>query len=104
MDEIESDMRDVVANGSGALGPQGVETPKVRLSVDQMIVRPPHYIASNGIEAINIIEGFSLNYRLGNVVKYVLRAGRKEDSDHLGDLKKARWYLNREIAAMEDDQ
>lgn len=43
------------------------------------------------------IETFDLNFALGNVIKYVVRAGRKT-SDPRDDLEKARWYLEREIA------
>lgn len=57
---------------------------------------PDHYRAG-GIEAIEVIEAFGLGFHLGNVVKYVLRAGRK--GDRLEDLKKARWYLDRAIDA-----
>ena len=56
---------------------------------------PAHYSAG-GIEAIDVIEAFGLGFHLGNVVKYVLRAGRKS-ADALEDLRKAQWYLEREI-------
>jgi len=62
-----------------------------------LVNHPPHY-KSGGIETIDFIEAKDLNYRLGNVVKYVSRAGRK-DSDPVQDLEKAAWYLQREIAA-----
>ena len=58
---------------------------------------PPHYKAG-GIEVIDFIEAKDLNYRLGNAVKYISRAGRK-DSDPVQDLEKAAWYLKREIDA-----
>lgn len=57
---------------------------------------PAHY-QGNGLEVIDVIEAFGLGFRLGNVVKYVLRAEKKDAT--LEDLKKARWYLEREIAA-----
>ena len=60
---------------------------------------PPHY-KSGGIEVIDVIEAFELNFRLANVVKYVLRAGRKGDA--LEDLEKAAWYLDREIDKLEE--
>ena len=60
---------------------------------------PPHY-KSGGIEAIDVIEAFKLGFHLGNVVKYVLRAGRKGDA--LEDLEKAAWYLDREIDKLEE--
>lgn len=58
---------------------------------------PPHYKGVTGLEAINVIEGFDLNFRLGNCVKYILRAGRK--GARIEDLQKAQWYLSREIVA-----
>ena len=58
---------------------------------------PPHY-KSGGIEVIDVIEAFELNFRLANVIKYVLRAGRKGDA--LEDLQKAAWYLDRQIDKM----
>lgn len=46
------------------------------------------------------LEAWNMGLHLGNVVKYVSRAGKKEDA--LQDLKKAQWYLNRKIQLMED--
>lgn len=60
---------------------------------------PSHY-KSGGIEVIDVIEAFELGFRLANVVKYVLRAGRKGDA--LEDLEKAAWYLDREIDKLEE--
>jgi hypothetical protein len=67
------------------------------ISPPDVVNHPPHYKAG-GIETIDFIEAKDLNYRLGNVVKYVSRAGRK-DSDPVQDLQKAAWYLQREIEA-----
>lgn len=63
--------------------------------MSDLINHPPHYKAGNGLEAIDVIEGFGLGFHLGNVVKYLLRADRKGAA--LQDLCKARWYLEREI-------
>jgi hypothetical protein len=60
----------------------------------EQIDHPEHY-QSNGIEAIDVIEAFDLNFNLGNVIKYVLRAGRKGNKKV--DLEKAHWYLIKEI-------
>lgn len=60
-----------------------------------VVNHPPHY-KSGGVETIDFIEAKDLNYRLGNVVKYVARAGKK-DTDPVQDLQKALWYLQREI-------
>lgn len=59
---------------------------------------PQHYKSAAGIEVIDVIEAFGLGFHLGNVVKYVLRAPNKNGIE---DLKKARWYLDREIARKE---
>ena len=61
---------------------------------EDMVNHPPHY-KSGGIETIDFIEAKGLNYRLGNVVKYVTRADHK--GNRMEDLKKALWYLQREI-------
>ena len=58
------------------------------------INHPSHYTHGD-IEPIDAIEAWGLGFCLGNVVKYVARAGHK--GDRLEDLKKARWYLEREI-------
>jgi len=60
----------------------------------EAVNHPAHYQA-NGIEVIDIIENFDLNFNLGNTVKYVLRAGKKGNKKE--DLEKAVWYLNREL-------
>lgn len=61
-----------------------------------MVNHPPHYKVG-GIETIDFIEAKGLNYHLGNVVKYVTRADHK--GERLENLQKAKWYLEREIAA-----
>lgn len=59
-------------------------------------IRPDYYKA-NGIETIDVIEAFDLNFNLGNVIKYVLRAGKKQGEEKEKDLSKACFYINREI-------
>lgn len=58
-------------------------------------INPSHY---KGDTVMRIIEDFSLNFRIGNVVKYCLRAKEKNGVE---DLKKALWYLQREIQQTE---
>jgi hypothetical protein len=65
------------------------------MSYDPKNITPDHYKSGKCTEAINVIEDYQLNFNLGNVIKYVLRAdnkGRREE-----DLRKALWYLQREI-------
>lgn len=62
---------------------------------------PQHYGGGdNPYEAIKVIEAWGLGFCLGNTVKYISRAGKKGSA--LEDLKKARWYLEREIKKLED--
>lgn len=62
----------------------------------EAVNHPNHYGGENNpLEVINIIEHYELGFHLGNVVKYVLRAGKKGNRKE--DLKKALWYLEREI-------
>jgi hypothetical protein len=67
-------------------------------SKKDVVNHPPHY-KTGGVETLDFIEAKDLNYRLGNVIKYVSRAGKKDGSDPVQDLEKAAFYLNREIAA-----
>lgn len=72
---------------------------------------PSHYKSANRkFEVIDIIEFFSLNFHRGNVLKYLLRAGRKKEDGYadlekeIEDLEKAVWYLNREIARIKNEK
>jgi hypothetical protein len=63
---------------------------------------PSHYGgADNPYEAIKVIEAWKLGFNLGNTVKYISRAGKKDAL--LQELKKARWYLDREISNLENE-
>ena len=62
---------------------------------------PSHYAEGRQFETISVIEDWELGYRLGNAVKYISRAGRKDPEKTLEDLKKAQWYLAREIESIE---
>lgn len=59
---------------------------------------PAHYKGKSGLEAIDVIEGFGLGFHRGNSVKYLLRAGKKDDAAQ--DVRKARWYIERDIERM----
>lgn len=67
-----------------------------QLYTEQAIDHPAHY-TSGGIETIDVIEAWGLGFHLGNAVKYISRAGRKDPTKTVEDLKKARWYIDREI-------
>ena len=75
-----------------------LKSPSFLMSHDA-VNRPSHYAEGREFETIDVIEDWGLGYHLGNAVKYISRAGRKDDI--LQDLKKAQWYLTREIENLE---
>lgn len=64
----------------------------------EMVNHPNHYGGKdNQYEAIKVIEAWDLGFNLGNTVKYISRAGKKDKDKHIQDLEKALFYLKREI-------
>lgn len=76
-----------------------VVTPVKASNIEHDAVNHPSHYTRGNIEVIDFIEDQQLPYHLGNVVKYVARAGYK--GDKVEDLKKAQWYLNRYIRTLE---
>jgi|13_taG_2_1085334.scaffolds.fasta_scaffold02454_6 hypothetical protein len=68
----------------------------------EMVDHPSHYHSSSGIEVIDAIEAWDLDFSLGNALKYIARAGLKNDRDE--DLEKAKWYLMRAAKKEEDPE
>ena len=60
----------------------------------EMVDHPKHYNMGK-YEAIDVIEDWQMNFNLVNALKYLSRAGHKDDI--IQDLKKAKWYIDREI-------
>jgi hypothetical protein len=68
----------------------------------EMVNHPNHYGGKdNQYEAIKVIDAWSLDFCLGNTVKYISRAGKKNTDKELEDLKKALWYLQHKIDTLE---
>lgn len=65
--------------------------------------KPAHY-TDGKIEVIDFIEDKKLGFHLGNTVKYVARAGKKDPTKTIQDLEKAKWYLEREINRLKSEQ
>ena len=66
------------------------------------INHPAHY-TDGAIEVIDYIEDKRLGYHLGNAVKYISRAGKKDPSKTVEDLQKAVWYIQRHIANLQKE-
>lgn len=71
--------------------------PIVMLDKPHDPVNNPEHYTDGGVETIDFIEAKGLGYHLGNVVKYISRAGKKGTNNGLEDLRKAQWYLARAI-------
>lgn len=67
------------------------------------VAHPSHYNTGK-IEVIEFIEDNKLNFHLGNAVKYVSRAGKKDPNKHIEDLEKAVWYIEREISLLRGEE
>ena len=65
----------------------------------EQVNHPQHYV--QGIEPIDVIESWDLNFSLGNAIKYILRSPYK--GKQIEDLEKARWYLDREIERLKNE-
>jgi hypothetical protein len=72
------------------------------MSDKEMVNHPNHYGGKDNIyEAIKVIDAWELGFSLGNTVKYISRAGKKNPDKELEDLKKAKWYLDHHIKNLE---
>lgn len=74
----------------------------LKYSAPEVVNHPDHYGGEEDpYEAIKVIEAWDLNFALGNVIKYVCRAGKKSRTAAVEDLKKARWYIDRQIELLQ---
>lgn len=69
---------------------------------EDVVNHPSHYTRFKGIEVIQLTE--QLNFCKGNAVKYIARAGAKDVSKEVEDLKKAIWYIEREIQRIQGEE
>lgn len=67
--------------------------------IDNVVDHPAHYTHPSGVECIQVTE--HMNFCRGNAIKYIWRAGSK--GKEIEDLRKARWYIDREIARLEKE-
>lgn len=72
--------------------------------MSQDLVNHPSHYTDGKIEVICFIEDKNLNFHRGNAVKYIARAGKKNADKEIEDLEKARWYIDREIKRLKEQQ
>lgn len=71
----------------------------------EAVTHPSHYGGGdNPYEVIKVIRAWGLGFDLGNAVKYIARAGKKDPSKHIEDLKKAIFYLQDEVKHLEEKE
>ncbi len=68
----------------------------------EKVNHPEHYGGDTTYEAIKVIEAWNLGFNLGNAVKYISRSEKK--GSRVEDLKKAAWYLDRQIKILEEEE
>lgn len=69
-------------------------------TIKDPVNHPPHYGGHpSGVECITVVEHF--NFNRGNAIKYIWRAGSK--GDEIEDLKKAEWYIHREVEKLQNE-
>lgn len=69
--------------------------------ITNSITHPIHY-NSGHIEVIDAIDDWKLDFSLGNAVKYIARAGKKDPTKEVEDLEKALWYINHKISKLRE--
>lgn len=102
LSEAERMHMEMVANDAARSIPRynveiDVNAPECPPTRVDMVNQPPHYRAGDTYETIRVIEAWNLGFNLGNAVKYI---SRWQSKGGVEDLKKARWYLDREISKL----
>ena len=80
-----------------------LDAPVREVKMNDQVNHPNHY-ADGKIEVIDFIEDKNLGFHLGNAIKYISRAGKKDKTKTVEDLEKAIWYINRYIYCIKNDE
>jgi hypothetical protein len=74
------------------------------IKTSNSVQHPQHYNFAEGYEVIDVVEAWELTYNLGSAVKYITRAGKKDITKKVEDLKKAMFHLDRQIKLWEKEK
>jgi len=99
----EEEMRGIDVALLVSLGIDLTEEPPEAIPQNHDPVNHPSHYTSGRIETIDFIEDKGLGFHLGNAVKYITRAGKKDPAKTVEDLQKAIWYVKREIQRKEGE-
>ena len=69
---------------------------------EESVNHPNHYGGDTTYEVIKVIHAWELDFDLGNAVKYIARAGKKDPAKELEDLEKAQWYIDSKIKLIKE--
>lgn len=83
---------------------QGPFAVMVEPEKESSVVDHPAHYTTGKFEVIEVIEDWKLGFNLGNSIKYIARAGKKDPKKEREDLQKAAWYLDREIQRLYDQE
>ena len=99
-------MNEYHSDGTITVASSVVDYPAGTITVASSVVdHPAHYGgADNPYEAIKVIRAWDLNFSLGNTIKYISRAGKKNPNNTIEDLEKALWYLQEEITCRKQNK
>ena len=75
-----------------------------KAAFEKLVDHPQHYGGDKTYEVIKVLEAWNLDFHLGNVVKYVYRAGKKDADTEIKDLEKAKWYIQRKIDLLKEKE
>ena len=73
---------------------------KLKNKESSNVDHPGHYMKDSGFEVVDVIDAWKLDFELGNAVKYIGRAGKKNPDKTIEDLEKAVWYITRKINSL----
>jgi hypothetical protein len=74
------------------------------IPLKETVNHPQHYGGDTTYEVIKVIHAWELDFDLGNAVKYIARAGKKDKTKELEDLQKAIWYIDSKIKLINDEK
>lgn len=97
-----SELPDIIIERNYAILFGGENAPAENAPAENDPVNRPSHYTDGKIEVIEFIEDKNLGFCLGNAVKYIARAGKKDPTKEIEDLNKAKWYIERRIKELKE--
>ncbi len=74
-----------------------------KITKKESVNHPEHYLKNTGHEVIDVIRAWKLNFEIGNAIKYIARAGKKDPNKEIEDLEKAMCYIEMQIKSIKNN-